>query len=50
MSRPYYTFLKFNHLHGRVVKGVIHLGHDEAIEAGGREFDTRPEHYSRKSF
>ena len=25
-------------LHGRVVKGVGHLGHDEAMEAGGREF------------
>ena len=27
-----------NRLHGRVVKGVGHLGHDEAMEAGGREF------------
>ena len=34
-------------LHGRVVKGVGHLGHDEAMEAGGREFDPRPGHYSR---
>ena len=25
-------------LHGRVVKGVGHLGHDEAMEAGRREF------------
>ena len=29
-------------LHGRVVKGVVkgvgHLGHDEAMEAGGRKF------------
>ena len=25
-------------LHGRVVKGIGHLGHDEAMEAGGREF------------
>ena len=25
-------------LHGRVVKGVGHLGHDEVMEAGGREF------------
>ena len=25
--------------HGRVVKGVGHLGHDEAMEAGGREFN-----------
>ena len=25
-------------LHDRVVKGVGHLGHDEATEAGGREF------------
>ena len=31
----------------RVVKGVGHLGHDEA---GGREFDPRPGHYSRMSF
>ena len=29
-------------LHGRVVKGVGHLGHDEGMEAGGREFDPRP--------
>ena len=36
--------------HGRVVKGVGHLGHEEAMEAGGREFDPRPEHYSRMSF
>ena len=28
-----------------VVKGVGHLGHDEAMEVGGREFD-----YSRMSF
>ena len=26
--------------HGRVGKGVGHLGHDEAMEAGGREFDS----------
>ena len=25
-------------LHGRVVKGVGHLGHDEAMEARGRAF------------
>ena len=25
-------------LHGRVVKGVGHHGHDEAMGAGGREF------------
>ena len=37
-------------LHGRVGKGVGHLGHDEAMEAGGREFDPRPGHYSRMSF
>ena len=37
-------------LHGRVVKGVGHLGHGEAMEAGGREFDPRPGHYSRMSF
>ena len=35
---------------GQVVKGVGHLGHDEAMEAGGREFDPRPGHYSRISF
>ena len=27
-----------------------HLGHDEAMEAEGREFDPRPGHYSRTSF
>ena len=37
-------------LHGRVVKGVGHLGQDEVMEAGGREFDPRPGHYSRMSF
>ena len=37
-------------LHGRVIKGVGHLDHDEATEAGGREFDPRPGHYSRMSF
>ena len=31
-------------------KGVGHLGHDEAMEAGGREFNPRPGHYSRMSF
>ena len=35
---------------GRVVKGVGHLGHDEAMEAGGREFDPRPGHYSTMGF
>ena len=30
--------------------GVGHLVHDEAIEAGGREFDPRPGHYSRMNF
>ena len=38
------------HTHGRVVKGVGHHGHDEAMEAGGREFDPRPGHYSRMNF
>ena len=33
-------------LRGRVVKGVGHLGHEEAMETGGREFDPRPGHYS----
>ena len=37
-------------LHGRVVKGVGHLGHVEVMEAGGCEFDPRPGHYSRMSF
>ena len=37
-------------LHGRVVKGVGHHGHDEVMEAGGREFDPRPGHYSKMSF
>ena len=32
-------------LHGRVVKGVGLLVHDEAMEAEGREFDPRPGHY-----
>ena len=27
-----------------------HLGHDEAMEAGGREYEPRPGHYSRMSF
>ena len=36
-------------LYGRVVKGMGHLGHDEAMEAGGREFEPRPGHYSRMS-
>ena len=30
-------------------KGVGHLGNDEAMEAGCREFDPRPGHYSRMS-
>ena len=29
---------------------VGHLGHDEAMETEGREFDPRPGHYSRMSF
>ena len=51
-----HIYLKLKHysvahgLHGRVVKGVGHLGHDEVMEAGGREFDPRPGHYSRMSF
>ena len=28
----------YNGLHSGVVKGVRHVGHDEAMEAGGREF------------
>ena len=36
--------------HSRVVKVVARLGHDEAMEAGGREFEPRPGHYSRMSF
>ena len=39
-----------NRLHGRIVKGVGHPGHDEAMEAGGREFNPRPGHCSRMSF
>ena len=31
-------------------KGMGHLGNDEAMEAGDREFDPRPGHYSRMSF
>ena len=37
-------------LRGRVVKGVGHLGHEEAMETGGPEFNPRPGHYSRMSF
>ena len=37
-------------LRSRVVRGVGHLGNDEAMEAGCREFDPRPGHYSRMSF
>ena len=33
----------------RVVKGMGHLDDDEAMEAGGREFDPRPGHYSGMS-
>ena len=33
-----------------MIKSVGHLGHGEAMEAGGREFDPRPGHYSRMSF
>ena len=43
-------FSSLNRLHGRVVKGVGHLGNDEAMEAGGREVDPRLGHYSRVSF
>ena len=34
-------------LHGSVGEGIAmgHLGHDEAMEAEGREFDPRPGHY-----
>ena len=32
-------------LHGRVVQGVGHLGHDEDTEAGSLEFDPRLGHY-----
>ena len=31
-------------------QGVGHLGHVEAMEAGSREFDPRPGHYSRMGF
>ena len=31
-----------------MVKGVGHLGRDEAMEAGGREFDHLPGNYSRR--
>ena len=37
-------------LHGRVVKGVGHLGHVEATEVGCCEFEPQPGHYSRMSF
>ena len=45
-----YSPSEVNRLHGRVVKGMGHLDNDEAMEAGGREFDPRPEPYSRMSF
>ena len=35
--------------HKEAFKGVGHLGHDEVMEAGGREFDPRPGHNSRMS-
>ena len=44
LSQEAAPFFSFNNLywlyrlHGRVVKGVAHLGYDEAMEAGGREF------------
>ena len=50
LMRSYEQTDEVNRLHGRVVKGVGHLGHDEVMEAGGREFDPRPGHYSRMSF
>ena len=37
------AYTLWDRLHGRVVKGVGHCGHDEAMEVGGREFDPRPE-------
>ena len=33
-----------------ILKGVGHIGHLEAMEAGCREFEPRPGHYSRMSF
>ena len=33
-----------------VVKDVRHLGRDEVMEAGDREFDPRPGHCSRMNF
>ena len=51
---PFGLFLLVTHclhrLHGRVVKGAGDLCHDEAMEAGGREFDPRPGHCSMMSF
>ena len=44
---PKFTFIS---LHGRGGEGVGHLGDDEALEAGGREFDPRPGRYSRINF
>ena len=43
---------KLVRLHGRVVKGMGQRGHDEATEAGSREFDPRPGRmsFSRMSF
>ena len=47
----YIRFKKYNlyRLQDAVVKDVGHLGHDEAMEAGGREFEPWPGHYSRMS-
>ena len=42
--------LYYYYYYSRVVKDVEHLGHDEVMEAGGREFEPRPGHYSRMSF
>ena len=50
LSEAIYVICTHLRPHGRVVKGVGHLSHEEAMEAGGREFDPRPGHYRRTSF
>ena len=45
-----FRFQRVSVRHDRMVKGVGHLGNDESMEVGGREFDPRPGHYSRMSF
>ena len=38
----HWTTTEYTTIVGRVGRGVRHLGHDEAMEAGGREFSLQP--------